>query len=109
MGKNNITKIEHVWCEDDDRWVYIDYDANNKVNGINFMQGNEYELFKERWSYANKSLTEFYFEMIDLMHVEFVSCTRLEFINKCIWAWFQARDYYKDYKQETFVKITNKI
>ena len=92
MENKNITKIEHRWCEKDDRWVYIAYDKESKICGLNFMQGDEYELFQKNWGNTDKELTNFYLEMRDIMHVEFVSSDKIGFINKCIWAYVVARN-----------------
>ena len=45
----DIDKVEHVWCESDDRWVYLEYNKQRKIIGMNFMQGDFYEGFKRDW------------------------------------------------------------
>ena len=87
MSKNNITKVEHIWCKEDDRWLYIAYNDQSKIVGINFAQGDFYDCFTEKFCYTHKPLTRFYREMIKLFNVECVSTDKVEFINKCIWAW----------------------
>ena len=42
--KSGVTKVEHVWCESNDRWIYIEYNAHRRIVGLNFMQGDELSL-----------------------------------------------------------------
>ena len=39
-----LDRVVHQWCDDNDRWMYIEYDRDGKVMGLNFMQGDEYCL-----------------------------------------------------------------
>ena len=41
-----LDKVVHQWCDDNDRWMYIEYDRDGIVMGLNFMQGDEYECFQ---------------------------------------------------------------
>ncbi len=62
-----LDKVVHQWCDSNDRWMYIEYDRDGKVMGLNFMQGDDYEFFKESWCVSDQGLTEFYKQM--LIHV----------------------------------------
>tara|TARA_R110001606_G_scaffold169056_2_gene313917 strand:- start:414 stop:680 length:267 start_codon:yes stop_codon:yes gene_type:complete len=62
--KDTIRKVEHIWCESDDRWVYLERNGQNKVIGLNFMQGDEYDYFKTKWCESDESLTKFYKEYL---------------------------------------------
>jgi len=91
MNKDyRIDKVEHIWCSSDDRWVYIEYCDQRKIVGLNFMQGDEYDLFKKDWCYSDKGLTEFYEEMLGTFSIEAASVSRLTFINKCMWTFHSA-------------------
>lgn len=85
-----VQKIEHIWCNEDDRWIYLEYNEINKIVGMNFMQGDSYEYFKKNWCVTNKGLTEFYKQMLYIFPTEKASVSTLEFINKCIWAYHYA-------------------
>lgn len=85
-----VDKIEHIWCGDDDRWIYLEYNEINKIVGMNFMQGWNYESFKKSWCETDKGLTEFYKSMLYTFPIEKASVNTLEFINKCMWAFHVA-------------------
>jgi hypothetical protein len=90
--KKEIFKVEHIWWQENDRWIYIEKDAQMKIIGINFMQGNEYEYFKESLCTNNPPLFKFYEMMLDTFPIEkaSVNVDTMEFINKCIWAYHHA-------------------
>ena len=88
--KSRIDKVEHIWCSSDDRWVHIEYCDQRKIIGLNFMQGDEYGLFKRDWCHSDEGLTEFYEQMLGTFSIEAASVSRLTFINKCMWAFHSA-------------------
>ena len=59
-----VIKIEHIYNNANDRWIYLEYNEQNKICGMNFMQGDEYEEFKVNWSVNDPGLMEFYTEML---------------------------------------------
>ena len=85
-------KIEHIWCDKNDRWIYLEYNEENKICGMNFMQGDEYEEFKVNWVVNDSGLMEFYTEMLYTFPIEKASVDKFTFINKCMWAYFSAQD-----------------
>ena len=85
-----VDKVEHVWCESDDRWVYLEYNKIRKIVGMNFMQGSFYEGFKADWCKSDVGLTEFYESMLYTFPIEKVSVSTLSFINKCMWTFHTA-------------------
>ena len=87
--KNETTKVEHVWCGSNDRWIYIEYNEQRKIVGLNFMQGDEYESFKA-WCHNDRALMSFYIAMSYTFPIEKASCNTLEFINKVMWAFHEA-------------------
>jgi hypothetical protein len=88
--KNTIHRVEHIWCEENDRWIYIESNERMKIVGINFMQGNDYEYFKSNWCVNNKPLFEFYEFMSNYFKVEKASVDTIGFINKCMWSYHTA-------------------
>ena len=83
-------KIEHIWCEKDDRWIYIEYDQQMKITGLNFMQGDEYDVFANGGSCRDEGLFEFYTEMLYTFPIELASVNTIAFINKVMWAYVSA-------------------
>ena len=90
IDKNRVDKVEHVWSEKEDRWIYIEYNTQRKIIGLNFMQGDDYDLFKEKWSYNDQGLTDFYHSMLYTFSIEQASVNTIEFINKCMWSFHMA-------------------
>ena len=88
--KNEVTKIEHVWCDSNDRWIYIEYNEQREIVGLNFMQGDEYEYFKESWACNNPYLMAFYTTMLHTFPIEKLNVTTLNFINKVMWAFHET-------------------
>ena len=90
MKNNKVIKVEHLWCESEDRWIYLEYNEKNKICGMNFMQGDYYLGFREDWCYNDPGLTEFYSEMLYTFPIEEESVDRITFINKVMWAYCSA-------------------
>jgi len=92
----NIKEVNHLWNEPNDRWMYIEYDEDNKIVGLNFMQGDEYLLFKEHWCKSDQGMTDFYNQMLYTFPIEFSSVGKISFINKCMWAYHSAITSYQE-------------
>ena len=90
IDEYRVDKIVHEWNEKKDKWIYIEYNAQRKIIGMNFMQGDEYDYFKEKWCHKDQGLTEFYNSMLYTFPIEKASVNILEFINKVMWAYHQA-------------------
>ena len=84
------TKIEHIWCDKNDRWIYLEYNEQNKICGMNFMQGDYYEGLKENWVVNDPGLMEFYETMLYTFPIEQVSVDTMTFINKVMWTYATA-------------------
>lgn len=87
-----VSKVIHDWCEKDDRWIYVEYNSEHEVIGMNFMQGNEYENFKKKWCHNDEALTEFWRLMLYTFPIERASIDALTFINKCMTAYSLANE-----------------
>ena len=94
-----ISKVTHEWCESNDRWIYIEYNAQGKIIGLNFMQGDEYDYFKKSWCHNDQGLTDFYHSMLYTFPIEKASVNTLEFINKVMWSYHSAIVANEDHRE----------
>lgn len=90
MKNSKVIKVEHLWCDKNDRWIYLEYNEENKICGMNFMQGDYYQGFREDWCYNDPGLMEFYTEMLYTFPIEKSSVDTITFINKVMWAYCSA-------------------
>ena len=97
INQYKVDKVTHVWCEEDDRWIYIEYNNQSKIVGLGFMQGDEYDYFKDSWCHNDQGLMQFYNFMIHKFPIEKASVNTLEFINKVMWAYHFAIVAAEDY------------
>ena len=97
IDEYRVDKIVHEWCEEQDRWVYIEYNNQRKIVGLNFMQGDEYDYFKEKWCHNDQGLMQFYNTMLYTFPIEKASVNTLQFINKVMWAYHFAIVAAEDY------------
>ena len=95
--KNGVTKVEHLWCGSNDRWIYIEYNEQREIAGLNFMQGDEYEYFKKNWARNNPYLMVFYKTMLHTFPIEKASVSTLDFINKVMWAFHETGVIYDEF------------
>ena len=94
-----INKVEHIWDDGEDRWMYIEYNAQGKIIGLNFMQGGEYDWFKMAYCKSDQGLMDFYNSMLYTFPIEKASVSTLQFINKCMWAFHTAVVSREEYPQ----------
>ena len=87
---DRLNAVEHIWYPEFDRWIYIERYASGYL-GLNFMQGDEYEHFKIKWCEIDRGMSEFYDTMKnDLLKLR-VEMSELEFIDKVMWIYFEAK------------------
>lgn len=85
---NRLVSSESIyWCEGDDRYVRV-FQLGDEITGINFMQGDDYELFNDEYQGIDEDLTKFY----NATKYYLSGDTRIEIINKAIWAWFDYKN-----------------
>ena len=96
MKNNKVIKIEHIWSEENDRWIYLEYNEQYKICGMSFMQGDEYEVFKES-AENDPGLLEFYRDMLYTFPIEQASVNTIEFINKVMWTYVSADQIRAEY------------
>ena len=83
-----ISSESVYWCQGDDRYIRV-FKLGDVIIGINFMQGDEYELFNANYAGIDEDLTNFYKAVqprLDERNSE------IEDINAAIWAWFEYKD-----------------
>ena len=86
-----IKEIRHVWCGEDDRWLYLEFNENEKIIGINFCQGDEYGIFKEKYTCSDERLTEFYNIMVrNFIKEDYTINNVVKFVNKVCWAYHEV-------------------
>ena len=85
-----ITRVEHIWCKDNDRWIFIAYEGLDII-GLNYEQGVSYDEFKDGdFCQIDYGLTEFYHYMLKEFKSEAMRIDSLEFINKVMWTYSYA-------------------
>jgi len=91
MSYKSIESREIVWSGEDDRYILI-IKEENEIVGLNFMQGDELDLFKRDFNDIDHDLTDFY------NSVKYCLSGKCEVsrINQAIWAHFD----YKNRKHE---------
>ena len=97
MNCKVIESREIVWCNDDDRYILI-IRSNNEIIGLNFMQGDEFELFVEHFSDIDHELTDFY----NSVKLYLRGDSELDRVNQAMWA-------HLDYKNRKFERKTGYI
>ena len=76
-----------VKCFGDDRFVYIEK-TNDEITGLNYMQGDELEYFKDHYCDVDQGLTMFY----RAIHIHLTGKSELDRINQAIWAYFDYKN-----------------
>jgi hypothetical protein len=87
---NRLVKSESVyWCNDDDRYIRV-FKVGMEVVGINYMQGDELDLFEERYKDIDEDLTNFYNALSPYLNGD----TEIDRINQATWAHFDYKNNY---------------
>jgi len=82
-----IESIEIVWCNQDDRYVYIKK-VGDDIVGLNFMQGEELDIFKKWYMLNDPELLKFY----RAIHLYLGGKCELDRINQAMWAYVSYRN-----------------
>ena len=96
MENKKILKVEHVWHEPCDRWIYIEHYGDATI-GLNYCQGNDYPYFKKEYCKVDEGLTEFYEVMCVDYNIEKMSNTKIQFMSKVMWTYHTATSLMDDY------------
>jgi hypothetical protein len=88
MNYKIVESREIVWCENDDRYILI-VRENDEIIGLNWMQGDDLDFFKDHYSNVDEKLTDFYNAIEPYLHHP---QTEIGKINAAIWAYFEYRN-----------------
>ena len=103
---NKLIKVEHIWCEDDDRWIYIERYADTNFIGLNFCQNNDKEFFNDHFLKVDHGLSNFFEVTTD--HYE-GDKNEISVINKAMWLYHAAVIAYEDVQtRELYLKRKDK-
>jgi hypothetical protein len=94
----DLIKVEHVWSEQDDRWMLIERYKDTNYVGLNYMQGDDYQHFKESWCKVDSGLSDFYNQMKITFNTQWLAHTEIEFINDVMWTYHNAIACYEEYE-----------
>lgn len=93
MNYKVVESREIVWCNDDDRYILI-IRSNDEVIGLNYMQGDELDIFKRDFSDIDYELTDFF----NAVEPYLIHDNQVDRINAAIWAHFEYRNLRDDRK-----------
>jgi hypothetical protein len=85
-----MQKVEHICNEKSDRWLYVESNIAGEIIGANFMQGNDYNDFKQNWCITHVELTRFHNYMKKTFHLEASNYIQVTFLNMCIDTYIKA-------------------
>jgi hypothetical protein len=77
---------EIVWCDGDDRYILI-IKEEDAIVGLNFMQGDELDLFKRDFSDIDYDLTDFYNAVEP--YLDHNDTTEVDRVNAAIWSFHE--------------------
>ena len=87
MSYTKVQSEEIVWSAGDDRYIMIRKE-HDVIIGLNFMQGDEFELFVEHYMDIDHDLTKFYNAILPYLS----GGSELDYINEAIWAYFAYKN-----------------
>ena len=76
---------EIMWCDSDDRYILI-IKEDDEIVGLNYMQGEELDIFKRDFNYIDEELTDFYHSIEPYLDARNDEVSK---INAAIWAHFE--------------------
>lgn len=81
---NDIIKEsrELIWSEQNDRYIYLTK-TNGVIDGINYMQGDDYDFFRMYFLKVDKRLTDFFTAVSPLIKTH----CEIDQVNQAIWAY----------------------
>jgi hypothetical protein len=89
-GENKrLDKVEHVWHNDSDRWIYIERWSDGFI-GVNCMQGDCYMSFRDNYANIDYKMSEFLEAMKEDLKYYYDTLSEIEFIDKVMWIYFEA-------------------
>ena len=88
MNYKLVESREIVWSENNDRYILI-IRSNDEIIGLNWMQGDDLDYFKEAYSMIDSELTDFYNAIEPYLDERNDEIGK---INAAIWAYFEYRN-----------------
>ena len=85
MNYKVVESREIVWCDSDDRYILI-IKEDDEIVGLNYMQGEELDIFKRDFNYIDEELTDFYHSIEPYLDARNDEVGK---INAAIWAHFE--------------------
>lgn len=82
MNNKLIKSTEVYWCREHDRHILVIKEGDDVV-GLNFIQGDEYDLFEKEFMTVDEDLTDFYNALAHYLNGE----DEIERINQAMWAY----------------------
>lgn len=78
---------ELIWSEGSDRYIYLTK-TNGVIDGINFMQGDDYDHFRMYYLKSDQHLTDFFIAVSPYLgeHCE------IDRVNQAIWAYVEYQN-----------------
>ena len=105
--ENKLIKVEHIWCEDDDRWIYIERYADTNFIGLNFCQNNDKEFFNDHFLKVDHGLSNFFESTMKAPLLMMKG--ELRAINRYMWLYHAAVIAYEDVQtRELYLKRKDK-
>jgi len=93
MNYKVVDSSKIVWCPGDDRYIVI-FESNDEIIGLNYMQGDELDVFKQSFLSVDEELTDFFKDIEPyLIHDD-----QVDRINAAIWAHFAYTNLRDDRK-----------
>ncbi len=87
---NKLVNSRNIWwCPDHDRYVLV-VTEQDEVVGLNYMQGDELDIFLSDFSEIDPDLTKFYNSVAPYLSGEY----QIDRINQAIWAYFDYKNNY---------------
>jgi hypothetical protein len=99
MNYKLITSSQIYFCYADDRHIIVIKEGDDIV-GLNYMQGDEYQLFLEQYSDIDHDLTDFYNGVKYYLGGE----TELDRVNQAIWAYHDYSSR-RDERETGFISL----
>jgi hypothetical protein len=81
-----VNSTEQVWCDSDDRYILI-IRQNNEIVGLNFCQGNDFEVFTRDFSSIDQDLTDYYNSVSNYL----TGVSEYDRINQAMWGYLEYR------------------
>ena len=87
MNNKLLESREVIYCPSDDRIILV-IKEDDDIVGLNYMQGDDLDYFKDSFLYVDTELTDFF----NAIEPYLVHDNEVDKINAAIWAHFEFRN-----------------